>query len=91
MKVLKWPAHSPDLNPIANVWGLLAGEVYSNGKQYFSVQELKNALIKAWKELDENSLKPLLDSLKNRVHELIIKKGDNYIRYIVDININYHL
>ena len=76
LKVLKWPAHSPDLNPIENVWGLLAGEVYSNGKQYFSVQELKNALNKAWKKLDEKSLKPFPGFIKNRVQELIIKKGD---------------
>ena len=76
MKVLKWPAHSPDLNPIENMWGLLAGEVYSNGKQYFSVQELKDALNKAWKKLDEKSLKPFLVSLKNRIQKLIIKKGD---------------
>ena len=34
-------------------------------------------LNKAWKKLDEKSLKPFLDSLKNRVQELIIKKGDN--------------
>ena len=70
-------SRSPDLNPIENVWGLLAGEVYSNGKQYFSVQELKDALNKTWKKLDEKSLKPFLVLLKNRVQELIIKKGDN--------------
>ena len=55
LKVLKWPARSPDLNPIENVWGLLAREVYSNGKQYFRVQELKDALNKAWKKLDEKA------------------------------------
>ena len=33
-----------------------------------SVQDLKEALNKAWKELDEKSLKPFLDSLKNRVY-----------------------
>ena len=71
MKVLKWPAHSPDLDPIENVWGLLAGEVYSNGKQYFGAQELKDDLNKTWKKLDEKSLKPFLVSLKNRVKELI--------------------
>ena len=75
LKVLKWPARSPDLNTI-EVWGLHAREAFSNGKQYFSVQELKDALNKAWKKLDEKSLKPFLDSLKNRVQELIIKKGD---------------
>ena len=41
-----------------------------------SVQELKDALNKAWKKLDEKSLKPFLVSLKNRVQKLIIKKGD---------------
>ena len=55
LKVLKWPARSPDLNPIEKVWGVLAREVYSNGKQYFSVQELKDALNKAWKKLNEKS------------------------------------
>ena len=55
LKVLKWPARSPDLNPIENVRGLLAREVHPNGKQYFSVQELKDALNKAWKKLDEKA------------------------------------
>ena len=55
LKVLKWPAGSPDLNPIENMWGLVISEVYSNGKQYFSVQELKDALNKAWKKLNEKS------------------------------------
>ena len=89
LKVLKWPAHSPDLNPIENVWGLLAGEIYSKGKQYFSVQELKDALNKAWKKLDEKNLKPFLVSLKNRVQKLIIKKGDK--KNIIDFHININL
>ena len=66
-KLLKWSTRSPDLNPIENMWGLLAREVYSNGKQYLGVQELKDAFNKAWKKLDEKSLIPFLDSLKNRV------------------------
>ena len=55
LKVSKWPACSPDLKPIENVRGLIAGKVYSNGKQYFSVQELKDALNKTWKKLDERA------------------------------------
>ena len=58
---------------IEKVWRLFASEVYSNGKQYFSVQELKEVLNKAWKKLDEKSLKPFLV----KVQELIIKNGDN--------------
>ena len=59
--------HFLDLNPIEKVFLLLARKVYSNGKQYFSVLEFKGALNCTWKELDEKSLNPFLDSLKNRV------------------------
>ena len=41
IKILDWPAYSPDLNPIENVWGLLARNVYEDGKQFDVVEELK--------------------------------------------------
>ncbi|KAG2802899.1 hypothetical protein PC113_g18682 [Phytophthora cactorum] len=38
VQLLDWPARSPDLNPIENVWAILASKVYSRGKQYNSLQ-----------------------------------------------------
>ena len=37
MQVMDWPAYSPDLNPIENVWGLLSRSIYGSGRQYDSV------------------------------------------------------
>ena len=38
--VTKGPAHSPDLNSMENLWGILCRTVYSGGKQYNNVGEL---------------------------------------------------
>ena len=43
INVMEWPPYSPDLNPIENVWGILARRVYANGRQFNSVNELKFA------------------------------------------------
>jgi transposase len=31
IEVMVWPPHSPDLNPIENLWSLLKAEIYSFG------------------------------------------------------------
>uniref|UniRef100_A0A8P4KJS9 Tc1-like transposase DDE domain-containing protein n=1 Tax=Dicentrarchus labrax TaxID=13489 RepID=A0A8P4KJS9_DICLA len=38
--LLEHPACSPDLNPIENVWGWMAREVYKNGRQFLTVDAL---------------------------------------------------
>jgi transposase len=43
--VLPWPACSPDLNPIENVWGYMTHVVYANGRQFYSVEALKTAIV----------------------------------------------
>ncbi|GMF16369.1 unnamed protein product [Phytophthora fragariaefolia] len=45
--LLAWSARSPDLNPIENVWALLADKAYRHGKQYHSVPALTVAVMKA--------------------------------------------
>ncbi|KAF0775017.1 hypothetical protein AaE_001283 [Aphanomyces astaci] len=38
VKVFEHPSLCPDLNPIENLWGILARHVYANGRQYMNVE-----------------------------------------------------
>lgn len=76
IQVMDWPAYSPDLNPIENVWGILARRVYVNGKQFDTIPELKSAVIDAWDKLTSEDLKPFILSMKNRVADVLIKRGE---------------
>ena len=46
--VLNWPALCLDLNPIENVWVALYRAVYSTGKQFNSVADLKKTIEDKW-------------------------------------------
>lgn len=78
--VMDWPALSPDLNPIENLWGILTRKVYENGRQYSSVEELKRFIEKCWYEIQPEVLQKLVNSMEHRVFELISCKG-NTIKY----------
>ena len=72
---MEWPACSPDLNVIENVWGILARRVYANNRQFQSIRELRNAITTFWGEIDMNLLKKLVDSVPNRLCQVINRNG----------------
>jgi len=75
IKTLKWPAYSPDLNPIENIWGILKRNVRKR------IPKDKNNFIKIineeWDALNKNITKSLIDSMPNRIREVIKNKGDS--------------
>lgn len=75
INVMDWPALSPDLNPIENLWGILSRKVYADGKQYHSVQELKKAIIKEWEAISPETLQNLIKSMPNRCIEVLKRNG----------------
>uniref|UniRef100_K3X8L8 Tc1-like transposase DDE domain-containing protein n=1 Tax=Globisporangium ultimum (strain ATCC 200006 / CBS 805.95 / DAOM BR144) TaxID=431595 RepID=K3X8L8_GLOUD len=54
VKVIKWPALSPDLNLVENVWGKFVRAVYRGGRQYNSVDKLGVAVLLEWSRLDQD-------------------------------------
>lgn len=81
--VLAWPACSPDLNPIENLWGILVRRVYLNGVQFESVEALKIAIAEEWDKIEPGLLQNVIESMKNRIYDLIGNKGKEVNYYFV--------
>lgn len=72
---LDWPPCSPDLNPIENLWGILARKVYQNGRQFSNVSALKVEIHNCWREISVELLKKLVDSMPDRIFSVIENRG----------------
>lgn len=75
LPLMTWPARSPDLNPIENLWGILSRAVYKNNKQYNNVKELENAIRQEWQKINVTTLRNLIGSMQNRVLQVIRRNG----------------
>lgn len=64
--VMRWPVLSPDLNPIENVWIILARRIYHGGRQFSSKQELQSTILQAWDEIESVYTKRLVRSMSNQ-------------------------
>ncbi|KAG3114977.1 hypothetical protein PI124_g5232 [Phytophthora idaei] len=70
-----WQAHSPDCNPIENVWSVLAARVSALGRQYRTVGELEAAIMGAWTSIEQKYLLKLVESIPRRCLAVIKQKG----------------
>ncbi|GBM93554.1 hypothetical protein AVEN_153783-1 [Araneus ventricosus] len=61
--VLPWPANSPDLNPIENLWDYLDRVVRAMDPQPRNLAQLATALESAWLNIPVNTFRNLIDSL----------------------------
>lgn len=75
INLIKWPANSPDLNPIENVWGYMVKDwkpAYTRSKEM-----IFQHVNQKWEELRGNSelCQALVDSLPRRLREVIDNNG----------------
>ena len=73
VETFAWPPYSPDLNPIENLWGWLVRKVYSNGKQFNSINDLKREIVLRWSEVPIELTKKLVASVRDRLIKVIQK------------------
>jgi hypothetical protein len=75
IRVLPWPALSPDLNPIENLWGLLVRKIYSHGRQFRTISDLKTMIVNEWNSIPQELTDSLVTSMKDRMIKVIEAKG----------------
>ncbi|KAJ5267693.1 transposable element tc3 transposase [Penicillium angulare] len=81
-EVMEWPPHSPDLNPIENLWALLKTKIYDIHPELHTMPDndetLKHLVSyaqEAWSEIDLSVLENLAETMSNRVQEIIENDG----------------
>ncbi|GFY14381.1 transposable element Tcb2 transposase [Trichonephila clavipes] len=74
---LVWPAHSPDLNPIENVWDSLGRQVAGRNYPLTNKNTLIRALTEEWDKLPQQ----LLDNVVVRRVEFCITLHGKHILY----------
>uniref|UniRef100_A0A3Q3W3Y0 Tc1-like transposase DDE domain-containing protein n=1 Tax=Mola mola TaxID=94237 RepID=A0A3Q3W3Y0_MOLML len=78
INVMEWPAQSPDLNPIENLWGDIKNAV-SEAKPR-NVNELWNVVKESWSGITAERCHKLVDSMPHRC-EAVIKNCGHTTKY----------
>jgi hypothetical protein len=68
-----WPAQSPDLNPIENLWSILDSRL--KRRQVTTCEALFDVLQTEWRALPVDLLERLVDSMPSRCQAVIDSKG----------------
>lgn len=72
---LNWPANSPDLNPIENVWKLMKDALQRRPTIPRNVEEMQKALLEEWERIDEEKLAALVARMPERIAAVLKAKG----------------
>jgi len=70
---LEWPARSPDLSPLENVWGELKRRVRKRIPE--TVDQLENYINEEWRNFPNNSIQNYCESFEERLKAVIKAKG----------------
>ena len=74
--LLKWPANSPDLNPIENLWSIMQQKIDARKPQPYSTQQLLEAVQYEWDNINPDVIKKLVMSFATRLQKCVELDGE---------------
>src|SRR5689334_4699777 len=78
ISMLDFPAYSPDLNPIENLWNNMARRV--EARPASTIEQLQDVIAQEWEATPLSFLRKLARSMPKRCQAVIDAKGD-HIKY----------
>lgn len=73
--IAKWPANSPDLNPIEHLWGAIKRILKT--MKINSKSELISAIYEIWNSFPQDAIDRLVLSFKARLYSIIDRNGES--------------
>ncbi|GBC05935.1 hypothetical protein RclHR1_06510002 [Rhizophagus clarus] len=80
IELLDWPPQSPDLNSIEHLWNEIDRRLRKLENQVHNQDQLWDAIQKIWIEMDDEFLSRLINSMPQRIEDVIKVKG-GYTRW----------
>ena len=80
IRTLRWPARSPDMNPIEHVWDYLKRQVQQRDPPPQTLRELRDSVLDVWQQTPQDFLRRLVLGMPRRISALLHARG-GYTRY----------
>lgn len=74
-RILEWPANSPDLSPIENLWKWMKNRISERIHRIRNAAQMELALVEVWGLITADVLMNLVASMPRRLAECIKNKG----------------
>jgi hypothetical protein len=75
VEVLSWPAQSPDINPIENIWSYIEVKIRQRDSQPSSVRQLEQWVKEEWDAVPVEYYRNLIKSMPRRVQAVLAANG----------------